>query len=153
MEEGFTLFSHLIFLAISLGFFLYHGVYPTFYWLQIFYYMFCLSLLCAGLGLITATVTVFIPDMQNVVNIFVQLFFWATPIFWSLSMLPEKYAAVLAVNPMAYIVQGYRDAFLSQGLIWQHGWDGLIFWTLTIALLLIGILLLRKMKPHFADVL
>lgn len=148
-----ALFSHCVFLLITVGFCLFYGISPSFGWLQLFYYAGYLFLLCLGIGYFTATVSVFVPDMLNVVNIFIQVFFWATPVFWSFSMLPEKYASIMRLNPVAYIVQGYRNALFNEGFFWNEPLKATVFWLAAIAVLLLSFRFFKKMKPHFADVL
>ena len=148
-----ALFSHLIFLLITIGFCLFYGILPTLCWLQLFYYAAYLFLLCLGLGYFAATISVFVPDMLNLVNIFIQVFFWATPVFWSFSMLPDRYASILQLNPVAYVVQGYRNAMLNEGFLWTDPFKAVAFWLVAIIILLLALRFFKKMKPHFADVL
>lgn len=148
-----SLFSHGAFMILVIVMYAIYGVYPSVYWVQLPYYIACTMLLAVGLGLITSSVSVFIPDIDNAVAVFIQLFFWVTPVFWSISMLPPKLSAILALNPMAYLVQGYRDALLGQGWIWDHPMELGIFWGVTLFMLLVGYSLFNRLKPHFADVL
>lgn len=148
-----VLFSHCIFFLITMGFCLYYGILPTFYWLQIFYYAAYMLLFCLGIGYFTATIAVFIPDMRDGMNIFIQVFFWATPVFWSFSMLPDKYTSILQLNPVAYIVQGYRNTMLNQDFFWHDPLTAIGYWLVAIVILLFSLRFFKKMKPHFADVL
>jgi len=110
-------------------------------------------LIVTGLGLITASLSVFAPDVEHGVSVFLQLFFWVTPVFWSLSMIPSRLGAVLALNPVAYLVQGYRNALLGQGWFWQEPMELCIFWMMTATILLVGYTVFNRSKNHFADVL
>ena len=148
-----SFFSHCIFLGIAMGICLLYGILPSMHWLQLIYYFTYIFVLCLGMGFFTAAVTVFVPDVQNLINIFVQVFFWATPVFWSLSMLPERYAFFLALNPAAYVVDGYRDALLSQDVFWHAPERALLCWAFALLLLLVSCKFFHKMKQHFADVL
>jgi len=59
----------------------------------------------------------------------------------------------LKLNPMFYIVQGYRDSFIYKIWFWQRPGMTLYFWAFTLVFWLIGTRLFRKLKIHFADVL
>lgn len=59
----------------------------------------------------------------------------------------------LKINPLYYIVQGYRESYLGGAWFWEHWQYSLYFWGVTIVLLLIGSTVFRRLKPHFSDVL
>ena len=64
-----------------------------------------------------------------------------------------KAAALLKLNPMFYVCNGYRDAWLTHQYFWEHPKTTLAFWVITLALILLGSRLFRKLSPQFADVL
>ena len=57
------------------------------------------------------------------------------------------------LNPVYYIVNGYRESFMNGYWFWQHPGLTAIFWAELILIYAIGISSFYKMKPHFADVL
>ncbi|MBF0279413.1 MAG: ABC transporter permease [SAR324 cluster bacterium] len=145
--------SHLIMLAILLVMLMFNGIPFSWHNLQFLYYWFALTVLMLGLGWLFSGINVFLRDTHQLVGVLLQMWFWGTPIFWTLEMLPRKLHLILKLNPMFYIVQGYRDSFLYQRPIWDNPKMGLYFWGLCLPLLLIGGLVFRKLKPDFADVL
>jgi teichoic acid transport system permease protein len=60
---------------------------------------------------------------------------------------------VFKLNPVGYVVEGYRDALFGQAWIWQHAATTLGFWLLTLALGWLAVHVHRRLRPHFADVL
>ena len=60
---------------------------------------------------------------------------------------------VFKVNPVYYIVQGYRDALIYKVWFWQEWKMTLWFWFCVLILMLIGTKVFKRLKPHFADVL
>lgn len=148
-----AMFSHLLFLLLVFILYLIYGIQPLMHWLQLPYYLGCALFLSIGLVFITSSVSVFIPDLNDSVSVFIQLFFWVTPVFWSLSMLPGKLDFIVWLNPVAYLVQGYRDALLGQGWVWSHPLETLVFWIWCIGLCSCGFGVFNRLKPHFADVL
>ena len=152
------MFVHAIFVGIMVVVYLVYGKMPTVYWLQAFYYSFCLFVLLIGLSFITASVTVLFRDMAQIVSIGLQLGIWATPIMWDPHMPNfmgklDAYIWILKINPMYYIVKGYRDSFVSNVGFWENPGDALYFWVFTAVVFVIGLKLFKKLKPHFADVL
>lgn len=138
--------------VLFLMFFLY-GYPPSIYNLQIIYYWFALICLVFGLSLITSTLVVFLRDVGQLVGMLLQFGFWATPIFWSLQMIPESLRIFFKINPMYYIVEGYRDSFIYHRWFFEQGLTNLWFWFVTAALIVTGVLVFKKLRPHFADVL
>ena len=65
-----------------------------------------------AIGLFLAYVTVFVRDIDNVLNHVVRVFFYASPIIWQGSRLPEEWNWVVAINPIAILVNAYRDVLM-----------------------------------------
>jgi lipopolysaccharide transport system permease protein len=148
-----SLITHAIFIALLVVLIVLHGIPVTAFWLQAIYYFFAMSVLALGLGWITSSINVFARDTAQIVNIILQFGFWATPIFWSLDMLPVEAQGILQLNPMFYIVQGYRDSFIYGVPFWQHGELTLIYWAITGIVFVVGAIIFIRLRPHFADVL
>lgn len=144
---------HLFFIFFMYGMYLYYGIVPSLYWLQVFYYLFALTLLLLGLSWITASVVVFFRDMGQIVGMFLQFGFWLTPIFWSINILPAKYHKIIALNPLVYIIEGYRDSMIHHVGFWEKPGMTLYYWSVTLSIFALGALTFRRLRPHFADVL
>lgn len=67
-------------------------------------------------------------------------------------MVPEKYMFVLNINPMVYIVEGYRNTFLYNKWFWESTEYLPYFLSYTLFFLLLGVVVFRKLRPHFGDV-
>jgi lipopolysaccharide transport system permease protein/teichoic acid transport system permease protein len=141
----------LVFVTIIIAW--YQSYPPTLYTLQIVYYIGCMVALLVGLSWITSSTSIFIKDIAKVVAICVQFGFWLTPIFWHVTMVPEKYQWIVKLNPMYYIVTGYRDSLVSQIAFWNRWEEALYFWGFTFIVLIAGINVYRKLRPHFAEVI
>ena len=150
-----AIFVHLFFVLVTLILYTAMGYFPTIYTLQVIYYTFCVFVLVLGLSYMTSSVVVFFRDLTQVINIALQVGVWMTPIMWSLDDvgIGGILAKILKLNPMFYIVQGYRDAFVNKVWFWERPWICLYFWIVTLVFWLIGTRLFKKLKVHFADVL
>ena len=148
-----ALFIHGFFLVFLLFMFIIYGYYPTVYAIQIIYYLLATICIVTGLSFVTSAVVVFMRDFGQVVSMILQFAFWGTPIFWSINMIPASYRVILKINPFYYIIDGYRDALIYHKWFWQHPGLTLYFWLFTIAAFIVGAILFKKLKPHFADVL
>jgi ABC-type polysaccharide/polyol phosphate export permease len=150
---GSALLIHLgLLLFVMLAFMLY-GYSPSIYWLQLPYYIVCLVALLLGISWLTSAMRVFIPDIGNVVGVVVQFGFWLTPIFWSTAIVPQKYLYILKLNPMFYIVEGYRNAFINHSWFWETYKTTPYFMTVTLFFFVAGAIAFKRLRPHFGDVL
>lgn len=147
-------FIHIFFVCILLIVAIGYGYYPSIYTLQIFYYSLCLFLLVLGMSYFTCALVVFFRDLQPIINIALQIGMWATPILWDISMLEtDSVKAFFKLNPLVYIVNGYRSAIYEKLWFWEHFYSSTYFWIVTVSLFCLGTLLFRKLRVHFADVL
>lgn len=146
-------YIHLFFICFLVIVLYVYGFYPALSYLQVFYYLFCTSYLLLGLGLVFSSLVVFLKDFMQILGIAVQIGFWLIPIVWSPEILPDKFAKIFKLNPLYYIVEGYRDTFINHVWFWHRYNQTFYFWILSSIILIIGIALFRKLKPHFADVL
>lgn len=148
-----ALIIHLFFLCFLQFMHLIYGFTPTIYSLQIFYYLFASICFVTGIAWITSSLVVFVRDIGQAISVIVQMLFWATPIFWSLQMVPQQFRSIFLLNPIEYIVDGYRDALIYQKWFWDKPIESLYFWGVTLFILFTGVILFRRLKAHFADVL
>jgi len=148
-----ALIIHLFFIFFMFAMFIYYGHMPTIYWLQIFYYLFALTVLLLGLSWLTSSVVVFFRDVGQLVTMLIQFGFWLTPIFWSIKTIPQQYHWIINLNPIAYIIEGYRDSMIYHHWFWEDLPMTLYFWAVTITLFILGGLTFKRLRPHFADVL
>lgn len=146
-------FPHAIMLFLLILVLLYNGLAPSFYWVQILYYFFAMNMFLIGLNLLTSSVSVFFPDLVRIIGIVLNIFFYITPIVWSSRNVPKSWEWIIVINPLAYIVDGYRKSLILGVGFWEDPLGAIFFWFLTALLLFVGINFFHKLKPHFADVL
>ncbi|MBL0721998.1 MAG: ABC transporter permease [Sulfurovum sp.] len=144
---------HIFFIFFMYGMFIYYGYYPNIYWLQVIYYLFAMSILLLGLSWITSSVVIFFKDVEQLVTIIIQFGFWLTPIFWSMKIVPDKYHSLIELNPIVYIIEGYRNSMIYHKWFWEEPMSTIYFWSITIGIFLIGRFTFHKLRPHFADVI
>ena len=133
-----------------------YGRFPDIYYLQLVYYTFCVFALVLGLTYATCAIVVFFRDLTQIISIILQVGVWLTPIMWVAETMLVDHPMlhqILKLNPMYYVVSGYRDAFIMKNWFWEHpGWT-LYFWAFTVVCFLFGSWVFNRLKGHFADVL
>lgn len=102
-----------------------------------------------AISLILSSVTVYFRDLEHFVQIGLMLMFYATPIVYDASTIPEKFSFIMKLNPMAPIISGYRDIFYNQKLpnLKLLGIWGVI----SFILLIIGLAIFKKLQRGFAE--
>jgi ABC-type polysaccharide/polyol phosphate export permease len=114
-------------------------------------YLGLLILLSLGLGWLVAALQVFLRDTSQVVTVLMIMWFWFTPIFYTADLVPEGFRPLLLINPLAYVVEGYRYSLLEgqspdpSHLLILLAFAGLAF--------LVGGYVFRNTKREFIDVL
>lgn len=104
-----------------------------------------------GLGLIFSAIAVKYRDLAHALPFMVQLWFWVTPVAYGLENIPEKLTWIFYINPMTWIIQGFRWSLLGAGKMdWQNILITAIF---SLAVLLAGLFYFKRMENEFADVI
>jgi teichoic acid transport system permease protein len=145
--------THAVLLAILLVILACSGIAPSLWSLQIVYYLFGLTLLSLGLGWCFAALNVICRDIAHVVSIVLNVWFWATPVVWYTALIPDNYLWVLRINPLFYVVEGYRKALLFHTSFWTDGTGLVYFWMVCGAVFFLGIKAFITLQPEFAEVL
>jgi len=106
-------------------------------------------MLAAGVGLLLASVTVVYRDFRHVIPFMMQAWMYATPVVYPVAILPEKYRWVMALNPMAGVIGGFRSSLLDQPIDWLSlGISGVI----ATGLFAFGLYNFRRAERRFADI-
>ena len=158
-----SLIVHIVFIGILFATTLAFGYTPTLYTLQLLFYLPCLIFLVFGLNWLCAALGVFFKDIAQLINVFLQLFVWLTPIMWDKSKIADKFLhigsldisllKIFKLNPIFYIVDGYRDAFTGSVWFWEKPYWTVYFLCFSALTFVLGATIFHKLRPHFSDVL
>ncbi|GMC02919.1 transport permease protein [Enterococcus thailandicus] len=129
------------------------GVFPSLYWLQYAYYLFSMIVFLFAFGLFNATISTLIRDYHVMLQSTIRLFLYISGAIWNFDTknLPEGLVKILKLNPIYYLIDGFRDTFLSREWFWNKGTYGLIFWCITLIFLIIGSHIHLKFRAKFVD--
>ncbi len=132
----------LIFLLISgIGFSWYIFILPIIALIQ---YILTLAII-----MITSAIDIYIRDAEYIINFFITMLFYATPVLYSTTLFPEKYRWILYLNPMTTIINSYRDIFYYKQL--PNFLNLLLVFVGSILLLLLGVVVFKKLEKGFAE--
>ena len=152
-----SLYVHIFFVGILIFAYLISGNFPGLTVIQVVYYSFAMVCLCLAIVYFTASVAVFFKDTTQLVGICMQVGVWMTPIMWNFQDMAQRVPAALRVilqmNPMFYIVQGYRDAMVDHVWFWERPALTIYYWCFVLVLFFVSRKVYGKLKPQFSDVL
>lgn len=128
---------------------LYYRVELTWHLLMLPLLMLLTTLLATGVGMWTSALNVKYRDIRYALPFLIQLWFFASPIIYPASMF-QRWRWVLALNPMAGLIEGYRAALFGRPFDWVML---ALSAALTLALLTYAAFTFRRMEKSFADII
>lgn len=153
-----TVLSKLIDFAIQYLFFILlliafvikdSNLHPNFYILMTPLLIAELALLGLGCGIIISSLTTKYRDLSLVVAFAVQIWMFATPVAYDISVVPERFMPVFMLNPVTPIILTFRYAYLGIGKVdWTYY---TISWGITAIIMFVGILLFNRIEKTFMD--
>lgn len=152
-----NLFSYAIMMLIYIIVLLVNGVYPSLHWLQYFYYFFCMMAFMFSFSLFNSTISVLIRDYQFLLQAVTRLLFYMLPVVWDitarLGQTHPELVKILKLNPLFYIIKGFRDSMLDGQWFFQDLKYTIYFWLFTLLVLTVGSILHMKFRDRFVDFL
>lgn len=128
---------------------LYYGIVLSWSALMLPVLVLMVSLLALAVGMWTSALNVKYRDVRHALPFLVQLWFFATPIVYPTTIVPERWRWVMALNPMSGLIDGYRAAVFGNGFDFRAlGISSVI----TLALLVYSAYTFRRMEKTFADI-
>lgn len=140
----------LLALSVLALFFVFFRITPTWHALWVIPIFFIQMLFTYGLSLVAAAFNLFYRDIQYVISLALVLWMYLTPVIYPVEIFPDRYRFIFQLNPMAVLINAYREVLLS------HGNPNFV--SLSIALMVslltvvVGLAIFKKLEGLFADV-
>ncbi|ASK62146.1 teichoic acid ABC transporter permease [Virgibacillus phasianinus] len=158
---NFVIFSkfyiHLFMLMIAVIIFQLTGYYVNIYYFQLVYFLFATFCLIFSISLITSTLSTIIRDVHMFLNSTLRMGLYLSGVLWPITILqdfPHWITVVLKLNPLYYLIEGYRAAlFGTEWHVITHWEYTLYFWAVVLVLFYFGSTLHVKFRRHFIDYL
>lgn len=125
------------------------GVHMSWLWLPVVM-VFEIVFVC-GLALVFSAVDVYIRDVKYVVESANTVIFWIVPVFYSFSVIPERFRDVYQLNPVAAVVLAFRNILLDARMPPESLLVKLAL--VSTGTLLVGVLVFGRLKRRFVDYL
>jgi lipopolysaccharide transport system permease protein len=105
--------------------------------------------LLAGIAWLVAAVSVFLRDVPNLIAVALMVLFYLTPVFYSRSIVPERFRWVLDLNPLATIIEAYRALLLREPA--PDVASLIVVGVLSLGFAVVGYRVFVRLAPRFAD--
>jgi lipopolysaccharide transport system permease protein len=104
-----------------------------------------------GVGCMVSAVTTRFRDLQIMLSFFMQLWMYASCVVYPLSMVPENWRWVYALNPMVFVIEAFRYAFMGQGTVYL--WQIVVSFFVSIVVVLVGLVMFNRTQRTCVDIL
>jgi ABC-type polysaccharide/polyol phosphate export permease len=146
-----TGFEFVVTLPILAGILMVTGIDPDWTWLVGVPALIALQLgLLCGLGILVATLNVYVRDITPGINALLMLLFYVTPILYPLEQVPDGYRQLLMLNPLTPLIEAWRTLFMEGDLPGGDIWPAALFAGVSLAA---GAWVLRATGRNMADAL
>ncbi len=128
-----------------------YGLYPTWQWLIIPLFLLMAMVLTLGVALFISALNVYYRDFMYALPFVIQVWMYASPIAYSMDIVPDRYRVIYGLNPMVGVINGFRWALLGLG---DFPWASVGLSTLiSLVLFLVGLVVFQRISDDFADVI
>jgi lipopolysaccharide transport system permease protein len=104
-----------------------------------------------GVGCLVSGLTTRFRDLQIMLGFFMQLWMYASCVAYPLSSVPENLRWLFALNPMVFIIEAFRFAFMGQGTVYL--WQICVSMVVSIIVVFFGLALFNKMERTCVDMI
>lgn len=145
---------HLMLIYITIIIFRLFGYVPDIYLLQLPFYMLLTFIFFNIWGLFSAPLAAISKDYANLVKAFITAIFWLSGILWNPDTVKSTVIKkILRINPITYLINGYRNCFINKIWFWQQPKRLLYFAIITVIMLILAIRIYKKLRKDIPDVL
>ncbi|MBK8508742.1 MAG: ABC transporter permease [Candidatus Competibacteraceae bacterium] len=145
------LVDFLLTFAVLLVLLAWYGIMPTANILFLPFFLLVAMLLALAVALWLGPINVRFRDIKHTLPFLIQIWMYASPVVYPLSMVPERWKLLYSLNPMVGVIEGFRWALLGKASPDFLAMAVSLF--LIVLLLLGGIVYFKKMERFFADVI
>jgi lipopolysaccharide transport system permease protein len=142
-------------LIVLVGMMLFYKIIPTWNLLMLPIFLFLAMLTALGFGLWLSALNVRFRDINHLVPFIIEIWKYATPVIYGATLIPERFRFLLGLNPMTGVVEGFRWAILGSKYVenFDPGPLFIVSITITLVILISGVIFFRNTERTFADII
>lgn len=145
---------HIILLTIVILIFIGMGYFPDLYILQLPFYMLLNFIFFTTFALFSSLLASMSKDFANLVKSFVTAVFWLSGIIFNINTIDIPWLkSLLMINPVTFLIEGYRNCFINQVWFWEQPKRLMYFAIILIVLIILAIWIYRRLRKEIPDVL
>ena len=145
---------HILLITITIGIFVLMGRMPTIYMLQLPFYMLLNLIFFTVFSLLSGLLASMSKDFANLVKSFVTAIFWLSGIVWNINTISIPWLkSFLMINPVTFLVEGYRNCFIHQTWFWEQPKRLMYFAVITLVMLILAVWTYKRLRKEIPDVL
>ena len=134
--------------------FVFMGYAPDIYVIQLPIYILLSFLMFTVFALLASILACMSKDFSNLIKSLVTAVFWLSGIVWNVNTIDIPWLKVLLkINPVTYIVEGFRNCFIHKVWIWESPKTLICFLAILIVLTVLAVVLYKKLRKEIPDVL
>lgn len=148
------LMVNLFLIVVMILIFIFMGYAPDIYIIQLPIYILLSFLFFTVFSLFASLLACMSKDFSNLVKSLVTAVFWLSGIVWNVNTIDIPWLeTLLKINPVTYLVEGFRNCFIHKVWIWESPKTLLCFLAILIVLTVIAVVLYKKLRKEIPDVL
>ena len=142
---------HLWSMLVMLVILLLYDIMPTWHIFEVIYYTIAGGFIMTGLSLIFSSLNVVLKDFQRIMQPIFRLLMYVTAVIVPLENFSPKLQSIFRLNPLTYVVEGYRYCLIYNTGIEQHWVRGVYFWGFALVIYLLGCWIHVKLRKQIVD--
>ena len=146
--------TNVILILIVIVLFIFNGYWPDIYYLQLPFFIILTFIFFTAWSLFGSMLSCISKDFANLVKSFVTAVFWLSGILWNPDTINIIWLKrILKVNPVTYLVTGFRNCFINKVWFWQQPKELLCFIVITFFMITLALWAYKKLRKEIPDVL
>ncbi|OAS88215.1 MULTISPECIES: ABC transporter permease [Metabacillus] len=146
-------FNFIIMMLVLGAILVLYQIQPGLYMIQLPYFLISLFIFLFAFTLLCSTISIIIRDFQVAIQSVMRIMFFLLPVLWDTNRLDPLYQTILKINPVYYIIEGFRDTLLGRKWFFEDLNYTIYFWSITFLILIIGASIHVKFRDKFVDYL
>lgn len=123
----------------------------TIYYVQIIYYLLAATMFIIAFSLLNSALVMAMRDINKLIGTVMRFLFYFTPILWTIDKMSPKMQNILMLNPIIYLIDGFRNSLLYNKWFWEDVNGTIYFWGFTLIILFIGAIVHMRLRNRFSD--
>lgn len=143
---------NFIFMLLILGIILVvYRINPGIYLVQLPYFLFCMIVFLFAVTLLFSSIATIARDFQLVLQSIMRMMIYLLPVLWDMDKLSSSLLKIFKLNPLYYLIDGFRKTILTPQWFFYDWKYMLYFWAVTLFILWIGSIVHIRFRKQFVD--